>query len=464
MSKRYSGVVAVSLAVICAAVIWLLPGVGGLARSGQHVLAVLALGVILWATSVLNSGVTALLVMALLLASGVPASVALGGFATSAWWILVSVLFIGTAMERTGLARRLAYAILLFFRPTYGGILTAFLAIGFVLMVGVPSMTVRTAIMVPIAWALVQALPLDRPGRGAALIVLTAFEMAVLPGVALLTGSLWGPYVAGLFASSGLGVSWLEYARVMAVPTVVWCVLLLAANLLLLSPGRAALPHRGLLQAEMAKLGAVQRAEKVTAVIVALSVVAWASQPWHRVPAEAIGMIALVALIVLRVLAPTDLGSGVPWPLLIFIGGMLSATQAITAYRINEWFAAFIVPGLQPFMFDPFVFVLALGIAIAVVRAVEPSGFITIAAFFLALVGAATPLAGAPVALAFAVLAPIHVFWFSHQNIWMVMTDGITGGKAYTPADRWRFAAVFLAVTLIALLLAVVYWRVLGVI
>jgi hypothetical protein len=40
-------------------------------------------------------------------------------------------------------------------------------------------MTVRTAIMVPIALALVRAIGLPLPGDGAALIVLTTFEMAV---------------------------------------------------------------------------------------------------------------------------------------------------------------------------------------------------------------------------------------------------------------------------------------------
>ena len=47
--------------------------------------------------------------------------------------------------------------------------------------------------------------------------------MAVLPGCAVLTGSLFGPFVAGLFATAGLPITWFEYARVMALPTVIWC-------------------------------------------------------------------------------------------------------------------------------------------------------------------------------------------------------------------------------------------------
>ena len=86
-------------------------------------------------------------------------------------------------MDKTGLARRIAYRILLVFPPTYAGILWRSCCIGFVLTLGIPSMTVRTAILMPIAWALVQALGLPLPGRGSALIILSTFEMAVLPGL-----------------------------------------------------------------------------------------------------------------------------------------------------------------------------------------------------------------------------------------------------------------------------------------
>jgi di/tricarboxylate transporter len=198
MSRRTIGAAA---GIAAAAIILLLPGVGTLDSLGQRALALIVLGVVFWAADVLNAGITAVMTLGLLMIAGVPGSVALAGFAASGFWILVAVLFFGYAMDKTGLARRIAYRILLAFPPTYAGILGAFLLIGFVLTLGIPSMTVRTAILMPIAWALVQALGLPLPGRGSALIILSTFEMAVLPGCALLTGALWGPYLAGLFAT-----------------------------------------------------------------------------------------------------------------------------------------------------------------------------------------------------------------------------------------------------------------------
>src|SRR5262245_66023253 len=105
----------------------------------------MAAGVALLVTDVLPAGITAVLILGMLITAGVPSSVALSGFATGAFWILVSVLFFGTAMDRTGLARRISYRILLVFRPRSPVILTSFLLIGFVLTLGVPSSPVLSA-------------------------------------------------------------------------------------------------------------------------------------------------------------------------------------------------------------------------------------------------------------------------------------------------------------------------------
>lgn len=459
MNRRLVGAVT---GVAVAVVIWMLPGVGALDPVGQRALAVLALGVLFWATEVFAAGVTAIMVLALLMAFGVPGSVALSGFAASGFWILVAVLFFGYAMDKTGLARRIAYRILLLFPPTYAGVLFAFLLIGFVLTLGIPSMTVRTAILMPIAWALVQALDLPLPGRGAALIILSTFEMAVLPGCALLTGALWGPYLAGLFANQGIPLSWLDYAYAMAVPTLVWCVLILLANMLVLKPGGGLGVTHAVVGAELAKLGKMSRAEAMTAGIVAVSIAAWASQPWHKVPAEAIGMLALTALFAGGVLQAPEIGTGIPWNLTLFVGGMLSLGTVITTYKISVWLAGYIVPMLGPLSASPWLLVCGLGLAVMAMRFIDPVGFITIATFFLALAGTATGWGLTPILLGGVILLPLHVFWFPYQNIWIVMTEGITKKQAYVDGDRFRLATVYAVVTILALWIGVGYWRLTG--
>ena len=152
----------------------------GLTPTGQRVLAITAFTVCLWVFQVVNNGIAAVLMMALMIVAGVKPPDALSGFSAGSWWILVSVLFYGCAMKNTGLAQRISYYILSLFPATYTGILSAFFLVGIVLALGIPSMTVRTAIMVPIAWAVVQSLGIKPGSKGSALIILTTVEMAVV--------------------------------------------------------------------------------------------------------------------------------------------------------------------------------------------------------------------------------------------------------------------------------------------
>jgi di/tricarboxylate transporter len=402
--------------------------------------------------------------LALLIVAGIPASVALSGFSASAFWIVVSVLFLGHAMDQTGLARRIAYGILLAFPATYTGMLFAFFVIGFVLAFGIPSMTVRTAIMVPIAWALVKALGIPLPSRGSALIILSTFEMAVLPGCAILTGALWGPYLAGLFASQNLPISWLGYAKVMAIPTMIWCVLILVGNRLTLKPREELTVGREVIAGELRKLGPISRPELYTAVVGAVSLAAWTSQSWHRLPTEAVGMIAMTALFAGGVLKTSDIANGISWPLVLFIGGQLSLASVMTTYKISTWLAAPMVSLLGSVAGSPMLFVVLLAIGVMVLRFLDPDGFIAIGAFFLALVGVAPGWGFPPLVLAGIIILPLHVFWFSYQNIWIIMTEGMTKRMAHTNGDRVRLALVYAIISIMSLWIALGYWKLVRVI
>jgi solute carrier family 13 (sodium-dependent dicarboxylate transporter), member 2/3/5 len=460
---RVSGqTIGAAVGLLAALIIKLQPQIGALDRTGQSALAIMALAVALWISNAIPTGITAVLALGLLIIAGVPSSVALGGFATGAFWILVSVLFFGTAMDKTGLAKRISYRILLIFPPTYPGILAGFMLIGFVLALGIPSMTVRTAIMLPIAFALVQAVNLPLPGRGSALIVIGAFQMAVLPGCAVLTGGLWGPFIAGLFATQKLQLTWLDYAKVMAVPTLIWCVLVIAVDLLIMRPARTAGMSRDVVRSEMQRLGPMRETELLTAAIISIAISAMATQPWHGVPPEAVGMVALAALFVTGVLVPAEIGTGIPWVLAIFVGGMLSLTTVISTYKINIWLGGYIVPAVQPFVAQPLMLVIVMCLAVSALRFIDPVGFIAIAAFFLALSTFMIERGIPPLILIAMIVLPVHIFWFNYQNIWMVMTEGITRKQAYTDADRYKLATAFFGVTIVALWIGVGYWRLIG--
>src|SRR5438128_2319913 len=108
------------LAVIVGVGLFLLP-IAGISRPALTILAILAFTVVLWATQTMNSGVASVLMMALMIAAGIRAPLVLSGFGSPPFWVLLTVLFYGYAMKKTGLAERVAYYILSMFPGTYAG-------------------------------------------------------------------------------------------------------------------------------------------------------------------------------------------------------------------------------------------------------------------------------------------------------------------------------------------------------
>ena len=451
------------VAVVIAAVIAALPTPQGLSRLAQLVLAITAFTVVLWAAQVMNSGVASILLMALLIVVGVPVPRVFSGFGGGAFWTLLTVLFYGFAMKKTGLAERLSYYILSLFPGTYGGILTSFFVIGFVLALGIPSMTVRTAIMAPVAWALVQSLGLPNRSRGSALIVLTTVEMAVVPGIAFLYGSLTGPVVVAAFDAKKLPITWLGYAEVLTFPTLLLCVLILVGNQMIVRPETPLKASATFAKERLHALGRFKGPELTTALVVLISIVFWATDSYHHLPAFLIGMIAMGVFYMGGILRDEDISTGVSWTLLLFIGGVFSLANIVQDYRITDWLAGYFIPAVKQIEFSVVLLAFVMAVAMYILRFLDPSSFIAVSVLFLSTVEVTMAAGIPPLVLMAPIILASAPFWVSYQNFWLAMGEGLTGNQGFTARERVRLANAYAVLTLVALAVGVGYWKLIGV-
>ena len=449
--------IAVGLAIFFA------PTPTGLTRIAQVVLAITAFTAVVWATQVINSGLASILMMGLLMLAGVKVPLVLSGYGGGAFWVLLTVLFYGFAMKKTGLAERISYYILSLFPSTYGGILSAFFVIGFILALGIPSMTVRTAIMVPIAWALVQSTGLEKRSKGSALIILTTFEMAVVPGVAFLYGSLSGPVVAASFEAKHLPLTWLGYAQFITLPTLVLCLLILIFNPIVLRPEAPLNAKPGFARDRLRALGAFKTPELITAVIVAVSIVFWATDSWHHKPSFLIGMFAVAVFGFSGILKDNEISTGVSWPLLLFIGGIFGLANVIQEYKVTDWIAGFFVPIVNHLTFSVIVLLIVMAVAMYILRFLDPSSFIAISVLFLSVVDVTSKAGIKPIVLMTPIIIASVPFWMLYQNFWLAMGDGLTGGEAFTTGQQMRLANTYAVAVLVALAVGVGYWKLAGI-
>jgi DASS family divalent anion:Na+ symporter len=457
-----SKLVGLCLAILVGGIILLLPTPSGLSGPAKSVLAVAAFAIMLWLFQVMNNAVASILMMGLMVLLGAKPQLVLSGFASPSFWILLCVLYYGCAMDRTGLAHRLSYYVLSLFPGTYAGILAAFFVIGLVLALGIPSMTVRTAIMVPIAWALVQSLEIRPLSRGSALIMLTSIEMAVLPGCAILYGSLFGPVVDSVFQAKHLPLSWLGYAKVMTIPTLILCGLVLAINPLVMRPEKRLKSSPTYAKEKLKALGSIKREEMITMAVVAISIAYWATDRIHHMPSFLIGMFGLAVFALAGIIKDADIGGGVSWTLLIFIGGVFGLANIIQDYKITDWLSANFLPIAQKLAFSPVLLFIVMALAFFLMRFLDPTGFIAIPVLFLPVADMMMAAGIPPLVLIAPLLLSVAPFWLSHQNFWIAMGEGMTSNQAFSARQRASLASVYGLTVLISIVVSVGYWKLVG--
>jgi anion transporter len=450
--------------IIVGAAIFLAPLHSGLSADAQKVLAVAVFTIMLWMFQVMNNGVTSILMMGLLVLAGVSPGMALGGFSGPSFWILVCVLFYGCAMQKTGLAQRLCYYILSLFPGTYTGILLAFFLIGLVLAMGIPSMTVRTAIMVPIAWALVKSLGLKPQSRGSALIMVTTVEMAVIPGTVVLYGSLFGPVVESVFKTKGFPLAWLEYSQVMTIPTLILCGLIVLLNPVFMKPEEKLNASTSFIKDKLRELGSIKQAELITAAVVIISIAFWATDSIHHLPSFLVGMFGMVALTLAGIIRDEDIGTGVSWTMLIFIGGAFGLANMIQEYKITNWLTGYLLPVVENLTASALLLLLVTAIIFMALRFLDPTGFIVIPVLFLpvsdVIMVQNVPIP--PLVLIAPMLLGIAPFWLSYQNFWVAMGEGMTSNQGFTNGQRVKLSTVYAGIVLVTLVISVVYWKLIG--
>src|SRR5262245_64902741 len=189
-----------------AASLLLPPLFDGLPLRGQRALVVTLITVILWTTRGFDSGVTALLGIALLGMSGASGTFrqALQGFANPVPYFLVGVLALGVAVSKSGLAERLARHIL---AGADGRALRVYVQLVLampVLTFLLPSATTRSGILVHIYE---QVFGLARVPAGAGVVkavMLALSSINRLASTALLTGGITPVMSAAILG----GMSW----------------------------------------------------------------------------------------------------------------------------------------------------------------------------------------------------------------------------------------------------------------
>jgi solute carrier family 13 (sodium-dependent dicarboxylate transporter), member 2/3/5 len=286
------------LCVIVPLVVWFAPI--AVEPVTKHAFAIVGFMVTAWITRAMDYALAGLIGCFLFWALHVVRfPVAFSGFANDTAWFLFGALLLGVIATRSGIARRLAYFIMLKVGVTYPRILLGLIVTDFLLTFIVPSGIARVVIMASIALGLAEAFK-SRPGsnvsRGMFLILsytANIFDKMIIAGAGSITAR-------GLIEKvGGVEVLW-SYWFIAFLPCSI--ITVLAAwwlTLWLYPPETVALEGgKQMLRDELAKMGAWSPMEKRAGVLLAVAVVMWLTDFIHHIPSPVIGMgVGLFALL-----------------------------------------------------------------------------------------------------------------------------------------------------------------------
>ncbi|WP_337998005.1 SLC13 family permease [Oleispirillum naphthae] len=290
-ARMVRSLVVVAAVAAAAAGLAALPAVRA-AGAGPALVLVLTM-LALWATGVLAEYLTAMIFFtAAILLHIAPPEVAFSGFASSAFWLIFSGLFVGIAVNETGLGDRLARRLLrLFPTGSYAGVVAGNAALGVVMAFIMPSATGRILLLLPIYSAIAERLGHAPGGKGHSGLVLAGLFATFFPAFAILPANI--PNVVLIGSAEALGLPLPDFAGYLFLhfPVLGFLrVVLISAIVIALYRSAPTAPP-----GDEARLPPMTRAEWRLATILALALALWCTDRLHGISPAWVGMVAAVA-------------------------------------------------------------------------------------------------------------------------------------------------------------------------
>ena len=435
---------------------------------GHYTLMMLIITVGLWIFKPLDLPFSASggLFMAALLTFGVPSANVFSGFSGAAVWALIPALFFGFVLVKTGLGRRIACFGMKSIDITYTSLLMMWGVIGVVLSMLTPAIVVRVVIMTPIAMQCVQLCKLPEGSKARSLILITAWAMAAIPGLGWLTGSLTGPTLSGLYASTpeldGI-IDFASWARVSLPPIAILTVLTVVGGYIALSPSEKLNISKEVFVEEYQKLGPMSLHEKIAGIVLISCFMLFATSSLHQIPDAAVGLFGLFMLIAAGIIESKEMSSGINWDMILFTGTAMGFGSVFAVTGISSWISDILVGALAPIAGNPWVFIFTILPIMFLWR------FLDIAVFIptMAIVSAIAPEVYSRYNINPLIWIPLLCiaktsFFLSYTNMFILVAEANMNGKGWTAEHLAKYGVVYFIASMITMLAAVPYWISIG--
>jgi di/tricarboxylate transporter len=167
---------------------------------------------------------------------------------------------------------------------------------------------------------------------------------------------------------------------------------------------------------------------------------------------------------VVGVLEPKDIGTGVSWDLLLFIGTILGFSQIFGYTGFSKWLGGILGTMFCPFTSNITFLLIAIALFFFVFRFMDTAFGLA----GLAIIGTVVPSLmefGLNPAMIYwvATLLNIGLFTAPYIQPWLLMVDQLSKGECLATKDIIKAGIAYFAIGLVALVIASYYWQSTGI-
>ena len=450
---------------VVTALAWFLPPPFGLTPAALRVLVLVIALVVFGFLDVLPEYLIGLLIIAAWVVSGtLPPAVALAGYASSTWVLMVASMAIGAAVARSGLLYRGAIELVRRLPASHQARCLTLAGLGVLFSPGMPSVPGRVMLATPLAQDIADSLRYPDRSGGTAGLTLSTFVGFGMMGALFLTGTPMALIVHSLLPPEVQArMNWGAWFLA-ALPT--HLVLFGLTMLFLLWRYRPAgaddLPVQTL-ALQQRVLGRLSRDEWSTLAVLGLLLVGFSTQAFHGLDPAWIAVAAVAVLFLLGALDDDAVKQGVNVSFLLYVGVILGFGQIFTHVELDRWLSQNATGLADLTRGSPFFFVLAVALAAALLGILLRPGPIGLL-LALALFPTAGELGVNPWVVAITVLIAMNLWLYPQQNLLYLMAYYGTGERGFSHQQARPLAIAYTLFVVVAILASIPYWRWIGLI
>jgi anion transporter len=407
-------------------------------------------------------GVALVFAMAIILTKLESAQTVMGGFASTTWFMTLGVLGLGAAITGSGLFYRLSLHLVRLFPLSFHWQIFATGIMGVVVMALIPQQTARTVITSQMLVNLSESLGYKTPSKASTGLFVASFLGLGQLGFLFLTGSTTSLIAWGLLPDDvRQQFTWGYWFIAALPPTLVVILMILLCTVLLYRPESQPKVSYRMVQTQLEILGPLSHKEWISFAVLCFTVAGWLTTSYHGIDGAWIAIIAFSVLINTFILDWGMMRKGIDWELLIHMGVTLSIPTLLKQAKIDQWIVDVISPVILPFMDSPAWFFIVIAVLTYALKLVFTS-FLAVFKLCVALLPLSFVVGLKPWIIAMLVLFASVVWFFPYQVDWHMLAYSTTDGKGFSYPLMCRINIFYAIAYVVALLVAIPYWRYLG--